>query len=65
MLEASDDGQGAEALVPGNGLRGMRERIAQCGGSLDIQTRPGSGFRLQLSLPLSNPTVPVLEGALP
>ena len=65
MLEASDDGQGAEALVPGNGLRGMRERIVQCGGSLDIQTRPGSGFRLQLSLPLSNPTVPVLEGALP
>ena len=65
MLEASDDGQGAEALVPGNGLRGMRERIVQCGGSLDIQTRPGSGFRLQLSLPLSNPTLPVLEGALP
>ena len=65
MLEASDDGQGAEALVPGNGLRGMRERIVQCGGSLDIQTRPGSGFRLQLSLPLATPAVPVLEGALP
>ena len=65
MLEASDDGQGAEALVPGNGLRGMRERIVQCGGSLDIQTRPGAGFRLQLSLPLATPAVPVLEGALP
>ena len=65
MLEASDDGQGAEALVPGNGLRGMRKRIVQCGGSLDIQTRPGAGFRLQLSLPLATPAVPVLEGALP
>ena len=65
MLEASDDGQGAEALVPGNGLRGMRERIVQCGGSLDIQTRPGAGFRLHLSLPLATPAVPVLEGALP
>ena len=65
MLEASDDGQGAEALVPGNGLRGMRERIVECGGSLDIQTRPGAGFRLQLSLPLATPAVPVLEGALP
>ena len=65
MLEASDDGHGAEALVPGNGLRGMRERIVQCGGSLDIQTRPGAGFRLQLSLPLATPAVPVLEGALP
>ena len=65
ILEASDDGQGAEALVPGNGLRGMRERIVQCGGSLDIQTRPGAGFRLQLSLPLATPAVPVLDGALP
>ena len=61
VLEAHDDGQGADGLVPGNGLRGMRERIQQCGGTLDIQTRRGAGFRLRLSLPDSLPVLPAIE----
>ena len=65
VLEAHDDGQGADGLVPGNGLRGMRERIQQCGGTLDIQTRRGDGFRLRLSIPATTPVNPALEGALP
>ncbi len=65
VLEAHDDGQGADGLVPGNGLRGMRERIRQCGGTLDIQTRRGDGFRLRLSIPATTPVNPALEGALP
>ncbi|MBE2292642.1 MAG: sensor histidine kinase [Xanthomonadales bacterium] len=65
VLEAQDDGQGADGLVPGNGLRGMRERIQQCGGTLDIQTRRGAGFRLRLSLPVAPPALPAIEGALP
>ena len=65
VLEAHDDGQGADGLVPGNGLRGMRERIRQCGGTLDIQTRRGAGFRLRLSIPATTPVNPALEGALP
>ena len=59
------DGQGADGLVPGNGLRGMRERVQQCGGTLDIQTRRGEGFRLRLSIPVSTPARPAIEGALP
>ena len=61
VLEAQDDGQGTDGLVPGNGLRGMRERIQQCGGTLDIQTRRGAGFRLRLSLPDSLPVLPAIE----
>ena len=65
VLEAVDDGQGADGLVPGNGLRGMRERVQQCGGTLEIQTRRGEGFRLRLSIPVSTPARPAIEGALP
>lgn len=50
-IEARDDGAGAETVIPGNGLRGMRERLAQHGGELRIETCAGSGFRLHLSMP--------------
>jgi signal transduction histidine kinase len=41
------------AIVPGNGLRGMRERLAQHGGALDYGATPEGGFRLSLWLPAS------------
>jgi signal transduction histidine kinase len=50
-IEARDDGSGADAIVPGNGLRGMRERLAQFGGDLQLDSTPGRGFRLNLFLP--------------
>lgn len=52
-LEARDDGRGAEAPAAGNGLRGMRERLAAHGGRLDIETRNGGGFGLSLHLPVA------------
>lgn len=52
-LEARDDGRGAESPNAGNGLRGMRERLAAHGGRLDIETRDGGGFGLSLYLPAS------------
>ena len=52
-LEARDDGRGAESPNAGNGLRGMRERLAAHGGQLDIETRNGGGFGLSLYLPAS------------
>lgn len=51
-LEARDDGRGSEGPAPGNGLRGMRERLSACGGRLDIHTAPGQGFALDVHLPL-------------
>ena len=57
-IEARDDGAGVETVVPGHGLRGMRERLSQHGGDLQIEARPGAGFRLRLSLPATVGVVP-------
>jgi signal transduction histidine kinase len=51
-LRARDDGRGATELRPGNGLRGMRERLESAGGSLSVHTAPGEGFSLHARLPL-------------
>ncbi|HSG39120.1 MAG TPA: sensor histidine kinase [Thermoanaerobaculia bacterium] len=50
-LRARDDGRGAGAVRPGNGLTGMRERLEQLGGRLAVETVPGSGFRVRAWLP--------------
>lgn len=52
-LQARDDGRGADHFALGNGLRGMRERLAMHGGSLQVQSAPGAGFALDISLPLT------------
>ncbi|MEO7013148.1 MAG: sensor histidine kinase [Dokdonella sp.] len=51
-IHARDDGRGAVRLDPGNGLTGMRERLAQFGGQLDIVTSRDQGFSLDAWLPL-------------
>ncbi|KAB7762643.1 MULTISPECIES: sensor histidine kinase [Xanthomonas] len=62
VIQARDDGRGCETLAPGNGLRGMRERLSQYGGSLDVAAAPGAGFRLRAAVPgaatLLPPAVP-------
>ena len=67
IVDARDDGRGADLLVAGNGLRGMRERLAQYGGDLRIDTQPRphpeAGFRLRLTLPASA-TLAASEGAI-
>lgn len=51
-LHARDDGRGAEKFEPGNGLSGMRERLAEFGGSLTLDTGLSEGFALTVRLPL-------------
>lgn len=58
-IEVEDDG-GADpgALVgagSGNGLRGMRERAAAVGGSLEAGPRAGGGWRVSATLPVGAP----------
>lgn len=50
-----DDGQGGNGTTEGNGIRGMRERLAPLGGVLHIASGPGAGpgFRLEASIPVS------------
>ncbi len=54
VLRARDDGRGAPNLHPGNGINGMRERLREFGGRLDIATRPGAGFQIKAWLPMEN-----------
>ena len=51
-LNARDDGRGAEGAVAGNGLRGMRERLAEYDGRLSIAASGPRGFALDAFLPL-------------
>ena len=58
--EIVDDGRGfdPQTIRPdghsgrGLGLLGMQERVAQCGGTLEIVSRPGAGTRLRIKIPL-------------
>lgn len=52
-LDVSDDGAGfdPEQVNGGYGLRGMRSRILQAGGSLRVRSRPGEGTVLSVEVP--------------
>ncbi len=67
LIDARDDGAGAEQVVSGNGLRGMGERLAQYGGELSVRTRPGQGFHLCLRLPVAEgaPVLPLRSESIP
>ena len=66
-VEVTDDGQGpsgplngeqgdgADAGGPGNGIVGMRERAAAQGGTLEAGPGPGGGFRVAAHLPVRRP----------
>jgi len=55
-IQAWDDGRGSKEVQPGHGLIGMRERLEQVGGRLEIETQPAKGFRLTAWMPLSGGT---------
>lgn len=56
VLKARDDGRGTPNLLPGNGINGMRERLRELGGRLDIATRPGAGFQVKAWMPVEHTT---------
>ena len=62
MINVSDRGAGfnpAEVILEGHlGLAGMRERVEILGGSFDLQSAPGLGTTIRVTLPL---VVPGLE----
>lgn len=53
-LTVADDGVGASQIAAGNGLTGIRERLALVGGTLYIDTKTGRGFRLKVVLEREN-----------
>jgi signal transduction histidine kinase len=55
-VQVDDDGGGRtgdpQPPASGNGIAGMRERVAALGGELDVGPRPGGGFRVRARFPL-------------
>lgn len=52
ILKSEDDGVGVGLAKLGNGLQGMKERVSALNGQLVIQTAPGHGFSVTITLPL-------------
>ena len=53
-IHARDDGHGTAQFKPGNGLVGMRERLAEFGGHLAVRTDKDQGFIIDALLPLES-----------
>ena len=54
-LEVVDDGRGFEPGAldgPGHGLANVRERAERLGGELIVESAPGRGTRLALTIPV-------------
>ena len=55
-LSVSDDGCGfdmeSEAMKRGLGFTSMRERLRIVGGAMEVQSRPGHGTVIKVSVPL-------------
>jgi len=61
VLRIVDDGRGG-AIVPGNGLCGMRERLEGLHGSLRIDAGPRRGTRVEARVPLAANDDPIGNG---
>lgn len=49
-LTVADDGHGMGGATPGNGLRGLAERVGEAGGVLTIEDEPDGGTRLHVAM---------------
>lgn len=63
-MQIRDDGRGG-VQSEGNGLCGMRERVAVLGGQLAVQSMRGEGTVLSVRVPLSAATTPLSPGTPP
>ncbi len=52
ILKSEDDGVGVDLAKLGNGLQGMKERVAELNGHMVIRTSPNHGFSVSITLPL-------------
>ena len=54
-VRVTDDGCGGAHFADGSGLAGLRDRVEALGGRIWLQSPPGSGTAVQITLPLEGP----------
>ena len=52
-ISVADNGRGNDISTPGTGLRGLAERLAAAGGTLDAGPAPDGGFTVRAAVPPS------------
>jgi signal transduction histidine kinase len=58
LLSIRDDGVGGADPTRGSGLEGLGDRVAALGGTIDIESTPGGGTSLAVTLPLDAEPTP-------
>ena len=53
-VTVADDGVGGADMERGSGLRGLHDRVAALDGSLELDSPPGGGTRLEAEFPLGD-----------
>lgn len=66
ILDVQDNGAGiggaeSSGLSSGYGLQAMRERVAQCGGAVELESEPGVGTTIVVTIPLAGKNVAVAD----
>ncbi|HEY2079989.1 MAG TPA: GAF domain-containing sensor histidine kinase, partial [Streptosporangiaceae bacterium] len=59
-VRVRDDGLGGADLAHGSGLVGLRDRTEALGGQLSLDSPPGAGTGIEITLPLGGPAGPQL-----
>ncbi|MFI9172428.1 sensor histidine kinase [Streptomyces lincolnensis] len=64
-LEVTDNGRGfaPEAAAAGFGLLGMRERVHLVAGSVDVESSPGAGTRVTVTVPRGTTAKSSVDGS--
>jgi signal transduction histidine kinase/uncharacterized protein YhfF len=53
LAAVTDDGRGGASASPGGGLAGLVDRVTAVGGTLRVESPPGEGTRLEVSMTLA------------
>jgi signal transduction histidine kinase len=61
VVDVADDGRGGASAASGSGLRGLADRVGALDGSTEIESAPGAGTRLRVTIPCRTALSPEIE----
>jgi signal transduction histidine kinase len=65
LVTVRDDGVGGAKLDNGSGLQGLEDRVGALDGTLTVESRPGQGTTVRVSIPLEGSVEPLSFGPAP